>query len=69
MAKFDQRSSKLDEISKTFTEVPHFDVLLAVYINFSVMKTICDRKNTIRGNEYKKMRKIVGGNQKALKSA
>ena len=51
------------------TDMPHFDVLPAVYKNFWGMKTICDGKNTIRGNENKKMRKILGGDQKSLKSA
>ena len=74
-----QRTAKKGQISSNFlkisknqkkiTDVPHFDVLPAVYKNFWGMKTICDRKNTIKGNEYKEMRKIVGGDQEAPKSA
>ena len=47
----------------------HFDVLLVMYKNFWGMKTICDQKNTTRGKEYEKTIKIVGGDQKAHKSA
>ena len=71
-AKKGQISSYFLKISKNqqkITDVPHFDVLPAVYKNFWGMKTICDRKNAIRGNEYEKMRKIVGGDQKSHKSA
>ena len=67
-----QISSNFLKISKNeqkITDVPHFDVLLAVYKNFWGMKTICDRKNTIKGNDYKEMKKIVGGDQEAPKSA
>ena len=67
-----QISSKILKISQNrqkITEVPNFDVLLAVYKNFWGMKTVCDRKNTTTGKEYTKMKKIVGGARAALKSA
>ena len=67
-----QISSKLLKISKNrqkITEVPNFDVLLAMYKNFGGMKTVCDRENTTRWKEYGKTKKIVGGTRAALKSA
>ena len=71
-AKKGQISSYFLKISKNqqkITDVPHFDVLPAVYKNFWGMKTRCDRENTTRGKEYEKMKKIVGGDQEAPKSA
>ena len=67
-----QISSNFLKISKNeqkITDVPHFDVLLAVYKNFWGIKTTCDQENTPRGEEYEKRKKIVGGAQAAHKSA
>ena len=71
-AKKGQISSNFLKISKNqqkITDMPHFDVLPAVYKNFWGMKTICDQENTTRGEEYEKRKKIVGGAQAAHKSA
>ena len=71
-AKKGQISSYFLKISKNqqkITDVPHFDVLPAVYKNFWGVETMCDQENTTRGKEYEKMKKIVGGNGAALKSA
>ena len=71
-AKKGQMSSNFLKISKNQqknTDVPHFDVLPAVYKNFWGMKTVCDRKNTTTRKEYTKIKKIVGGTGAALKSA
>ena len=71
-AKKGQISSYFLKISKNqqkITDVPYFEVLPAVYKNFGGMKTVCDRKNTTTRKEYTKMKKIVGGNGAALKSA
>ena len=51
------------------TDVSHFEEQPALYKNFWGMKPVWDRKNTSRGKEYKKMKKIVGGARAALKSA
>ena len=51
------------------TDVSHFDEQPALYKNFWGMKPVWDRKNTSRGKEYKKMRKIVGGTRARPKSA
>ena len=71
-AKKGQISSYFLKISKNqqkITDMPHFDILPAVYKNFWGMKTICDRENTTRGKEYEEIKKIVGGDQEAPKSA
>ena len=71
-AKKGQISSYFLKISKNqqkITDVPHFDVLPAVYKNFGGVETMRDQENTTRGKEYEKMKKIVGGSRAALKSA
>ena len=60
---------KIGQNQQKITDVPHFDVQLASYKNFWAMKTMWDRKNTTRGREYQKMKKIVGGTRARLKSA
>ena len=71
-AKKGQISSYFLKISKNqqkSTDVSHFDEQPALYKNFWGMKPVWDRKNTSRGKEYKKMRKIVGGTRARPKSA
>ena len=60
---------KIGQNQQKITDVPHFDVKLALYKNFWSMKTMCDRENTSRVREYQKMKKIVGGARAAIKSA
>ena len=60
---------KISKNQQRITDVPHFEVLPAVYKNFGGMKTVCDRENTTRWKEYGKTKKIVGGTRAALKSA
>ena len=60
---------KIGQNQQKITDIPHFDVKLALYKNFWGMKTMWDRENTTRGREYQKMKKIVGGARARIKSA
>ena len=60
---------KIGQNQQKITDIPHFDVKLALYKNFWGMKTMWDRENITRGRGYQKMKKIVGGVRAALKSA
>ena len=60
---------KIGQNQQKITDIPHFDVKLALYKNFWGMKTMWDRENTTRAREYQKMKKIVGGTRARPKSA
>ena len=60
---------KIGQNQQKITDIPHFDVKLALYKNFWGMKTMWDRENITKGRGYQKMKKIVGGVGAGLKSA
>ena len=62
-------SLKIGKNKEKSTDVSHFDEQPAMYKNFWGMKAVWDLKNTSRGREYQKMKKIVGGTRARLKSA
>ena len=62
-------SLKIGKNKQKITDVSHFEEQPALYKNFWGMKPVWDRKNTSRGKEYKKMKKIVGGARARIKSA
>ena len=62
-------SLKIGKNKEKSTDVSHFDEQPAMYKNFWGMKAAWDRKNTSRGKEYKKLKKIVGGSRAPIKSA